>query len=37
MTELASFEQQIMRLISQKVHDLLRKASEAQLGPEAFG
>lgn len=37
MTELASFEQQIMRLISQKVHELLRKASEAQLGPEAFG
>ena len=37
MTELASFEQEIMRLISQKVHNLLRKASEAQLGPEVFG
>jgi hypothetical protein len=37
MTEFASFELQIMQLISQKVHDLLRKASEAQLGPEAFG
>src|SRR6202011_3627235 len=37
MTELASFEQEIMRLISQKVHDLLRMASEARLGPEAFG
>jgi hypothetical protein len=37
MTELASFEREIMRLISQKVHDILRKASKAQLGPEVFG
>ncbi|HEX7322018.1 MAG TPA: hypothetical protein VF299_03650 [Mycobacterium sp.] len=37
MTDLASFERQIMRSVSQKVHERLRKASEAQLGPEAFG
>lgn len=37
MTDLASFERQIMRLVSQKVHERLRKASEAQLGPETFG
>lgn len=37
MTELASFEQEIMRSVAQKVHDRLRKASEAQLRPEVFG
>jgi hypothetical protein len=37
MTELESFEQDIMRLISQKVHDLFQKAREAELGPEVFG
>jgi hypothetical protein len=37
MTDLASFERQIMRLVSQKVHERLRKASESQLRPEAFG
>lgn len=37
MADLASFERQIMRSVSQKVHARLRKASEAQLGPEAFG
>jgi hypothetical protein len=37
MTDLASFERQIMRLVGLRVHDRLRRASEAQLGPEAFG
>jgi hypothetical protein len=37
MTDLGSFEREIMRSVGQKVHDRLRKASEAQLGPEAFG
>ncbi len=37
MTDLASFERQIMRLVGLKVHDRLRRAGEAQLGPEAFG
>ena len=37
MTDLASFERQIMRLVSLKVHDRLRQASAAELGPEAFG
>ena len=37
MTELESFEQDIMRLISQKVHDLFQRAREAELGPEVFG
>lgn len=37
MTDLASFERQIMRLVSEKVHQRLRTAGEAQLGPEAFG
>jgi hypothetical protein len=37
MTDLASFEREIMRSVGQKVHDRLRKASEAQLGPEVFG
>jgi hypothetical protein len=37
MTDLAAFERQIVRLISQKIHDRLRKADEARLDPEAFG
>lgn len=37
MTDLASFERRIMRAVSEKVHDRLRKAGEAQLDPEAFG
>jgi hypothetical protein len=37
MTELESFEQDILRLVIEKVHDLFQKAREAQLGPEAFG
>jgi hypothetical protein len=37
MTDLAAFEQQIMRSVAQKVHDRVRKAREAQLGPEMFG
>ena len=37
MTDLGSFEQQIMRSVGQKLHDRLRKADEAQLDPEAFG
>lgn len=37
MTDLASFERQLIRSVSQKVHNRLRRAREAQLGPEAFG
>lgn len=37
MTDLASFERQIMRSLGRKVHERMRKADEAQLGPEAFG
>lgn len=37
MTDLTVLERQIMRSVSQKVHDRLRKAAEAQLSPEAFG
>lgn len=37
MTDLAAFEQQVMRLVSQKVHARLTKAGEAQLSPDAFG
>jgi hypothetical protein len=37
MSDLASFEQEIMRSVGQKVHDRLRKAREAQLRPEEFG
>lgn len=37
MMDLAAFERQLMRSVGQKVHDQLRKASEAQLDPEAFG
>lgn len=37
MTDLASFERQIMRSVGQKVHARLRQAGESQLGPEAFG
>ena len=37
MTDLAAFEQQIMQSVAQKVHDRVRKAREAQLGPEMFG
>lgn len=37
MTDLALFERQIMRLVGQKVHERLRKASAAQLHPEVFG
>lgn len=37
MADLTSFEQEIMRSVAQKVHDRLRQAREAQLGPEQFG
>src|SRR5581483_5336434 len=37
MTDLASFERQLMRSVSEKVHNRLRSAREAELGPEAFG
>ena len=37
MTDLALFERQIMRSVSRKVHERLRRADEASLGPEAFG
>lgn len=37
MTDLASFERQVLQLVSQKVHERIRKADHAQLGPEAFG
>src|SRR5947209_8336329 len=37
MSDLASFEQEIMRSVGQKVHERLRKAREAQLRPEEFG
>ncbi|MGH3560847.1 MAG: hypothetical protein ACRDTN_03350, partial [Mycobacterium sp.] len=37
MTDLASFERQLMRSVGQKVHDRLRKAGQAQVDPAAFG
>jgi len=37
MTDLALFERQIRRSVSRKVHERLRRADEASLGPEAFG
>lgn len=37
MTDIASFERQLMRSVGQKLHDRLRKANEAQLDPRAFG
>ncbi|BBZ52968.1 DUF2384 domain-containing protein [Mycobacterium heidelbergense] len=37
MTDLAVLEREIMRSVSRKVHDRLRKAADAQLSPEAFG
>jgi len=36
-TDLSALEQQILRSVSLKVHDRLRKAAESQVGPEAFG
>lgn len=36
-TDLSVLEQQILRSVSLKVRDRLRKAAEAQVGPEAFG
>ncbi|MUL84542.1 MULTISPECIES: hypothetical protein [unclassified Mycolicibacterium] len=37
MTDLALFEHQIMLSVSRKVHERMRRADEARLGPEAFG
>ncbi len=37
MTDLTVLEREIMRSVSRKVHDRLRKAAEAQLSPDAFG
>ncbi|MEB3049330.1 hypothetical protein KV112_06165 [Mycolicibacter sp. MYC123] len=37
MTDLASFERHVIRLVNQKIHARLQTAAEAQLSPEAFG
>ncbi|HWT49466.1 MAG TPA: hypothetical protein VN255_13115 [Mycobacterium sp.] len=37
MTDLAVLEREIMRSVSRKVHDRLREAAAAEVGPEAFG
>lgn len=37
MTDLAVLEREIMRSVGRKVHDRLRKAAEAEVGPDAFG
>ncbi len=37
MTDLATFEREIMRSVGRKVHDRLRKAAEAQVSAEVFG
>ncbi|OBI56028.1 XRE family transcriptional regulator [Mycobacterium sp. E787] len=37
MTDLAVLEREIMRSVSRKVHDRLRKAAAAEVSPEAFG
>jgi hypothetical protein len=37
MTDLALFERQIMQSVSRKVHERLRSAGNADLGPEVFG
>ena len=37
MTDLATFERQVMRSVGRKVHQRMRDAAQAQLGPEAFG
>lgn len=37
MTDLATFERQIMRLVNQKVHERLRRVGETAFHPEAFG
>ena len=37
MTDLATFERQVMKSVGEKLHARLQKAREADIGPEAFG
>ena len=37
MTDLATFERQVMKSVGEKLHARLKKAREADIGPEAFG